>query len=43
VVRIESVCPVSVDDAFTVGVSVDLLVGFLLGRGLLRADALDIA
>jgi hypothetical protein len=29
--------PFSVDDAFTVGVSFDLLGGFLLGRGLLAS------
>lgn len=34
--------PLSVDDAFTVGVSFDLLGGFLLGRGLL-ASPLHIA
>jgi hypothetical protein len=34
--------PFSVDDAFTVGVSFDLLGGFLLGRGLL-AHPLQIA
>ena len=34
--------PLSVDDAFTVGVSFDLLGGFLLGRGLL-AHPLQIA
>jgi hypothetical protein len=31
--------PLSVDDAFTVGVSFDLLGGFLLGRGLLAHPA----
>ncbi len=34
--------PLSVDDLFTVGVSFDLLGGYLLGRGLL-ASSLDIA
>jgi hypothetical protein len=34
--------PLSVGDAFTLGVSVDLLGGYLLGRGLL-ASPLDIA
>jgi len=31
--------PVSVDDAFTVGVSFDLLGGYLLGRGLLASPS----